>query len=173
MSEEQRFDPEIQELIEHMDGSLDAAYHRLGMEAPKHNGRPMVMQMQQMLPPPGDEEQVIWLEAFRAFLDFLFTQGPRPDRVLRRLFAITWAVNPELLVGMSQTQVAELMKETRAAFQLRVKVVYSDYLRSKGYRGTSVPGQKSETARQTFAARAKGNKNRLKGRKKGDLRKAA
>ena len=162
MSEEKA----IEELQQHMDGCLDAAYHRLGMMAPRHNGRPMLAQLRAELPPPGDDEVLIWLEAWRSFLNILFDAGPSPERVLKRLYALVWAVDRERLANMSQTDLAELFRETRAAQQARIKMVYSEFLRRRGYRGTKVPGQKTEGACVKFALGAKGNTNRRCGKRR-------
>ena len=158
----------LEQLEHHMDGCLDAAYHRLGMMAPRHNGRPMMAHIRAELPPAEDDEVLIWLEAWRAFLRLLFEAGPRPDRVLKRLYALTWAVDREKLAHMSQTELAELLGETRAAMQQRIKLVYNDQLSRMGFRGTRVPGQNTETTCRKLERAQKGNTNRRNGRRKGD-----
>lgn len=160
-------DSVILEICEHIDGVLDAAYHRMGMEAPRHNGRPMMAMIRSEMP-TDEDEALIWLEAWRAFINILFDAGPHPDRVTKRLYALVWAVNREKVADLSQTGVALLFKETRAATNARIAAVYTDFLKKRGYRGTKVPGQKSETACQTFSQKAKGNTSRRSGKKKGD-----
>lgn len=162
-------DRQIAELSEHIDGVLDAAYHRIGMQPPKHNGRPMLAMLKSEMPTEEDEAWV-WIEAWRAFLNILFDAGPHPERVMKRLYALVWAVDREKVVNLSQTGLALLFKETRAASSARIGLLYTEFLKSKGYRGTKVPGQKSESACQNFALRAQGNTSRRKGKKKGDKR---
>lgn len=157
----------VLELCDHIDSVLDAAYQRLGMEAPRHNGRPMLPMIRSEMP-VDDEEAIIWLEAWRAFLNILFDAGPHPERVIKRLYALVWAVDREKVANMSQTGMALLFKETRAATNARIVALYTDFLKKKGFRGTKVPGQKSETACQTFSQKAKGNTSRKSGKKKGD-----
>jgi hypothetical protein len=82
--------------------------------------------------------------------------------------ALTWCVSRENLANMTQTDLALLTHETRAAWCHRVKLIYSDYLKSRGFRGTRVPGQKSEGATKTYARKARGNNSRKSGRKKGE-----
>lgn len=163
-------DPAVHVCIDHIDDVLDAAYHRMGVQAPRHNGRPVLVMVRDALPPPNDEELIIWLEAWGAFLTILFAEGASPLKVLKRLFAFVWAVRRELLVNMTQTELGLLMGETRAAVSHRVNVVYSDYLKRMGFRGTRLPGQKSETSRETFARKAAGNTSRASGRKAGECR---
>lgn len=161
---------ELEVLEAHMDELLDSAYHRMGVESPRHNGRPVVVMVREEVQRAGEDDALVYVEAWRAFLEILFATGPRPDRVMKRLFALVWAVNRERLANMSQTDLALMMKETRAATQLRIRLLYTDFLKSRGFRGTRVPGQKSETASRISAAKAKGNTNRKSGRKKGDIR---
>jgi len=152
-----------------IDGVLDAAYQRLGMPAPPtRNGRPVRAMMLEELPPRDDEEFIIWLEAWRAMMKILFHEGAHPERVIKRLFAFTWAVDREQLANMTQTDLALMFQETRAAVSHRINLLFSDYLKANKFKCTRVSGQKSETARTISAAKAKNNKNRKAGRKKGD-----
>jgi hypothetical protein len=116
----------------------------------------------------GNEEFQTWLEAWRAFMAVIWQEGPSPEKGLKRLIALTWCVAREYLANMTQTDLALLTHETRAAWCHRVKLVYTDYLKARGFRGTRVPGQKREGATKTYAAKARGNQSRKSGRKKGD-----
>ncbi len=163
-----RYDSDTQGLLNDMSGVLDAAYHRIGMEAPRHNGRPVMAMIRSDVPAATDDDFQVWMEAWRSFLTILFHEGPHPERVMRRLYAFVWAVDREKLANMSQTDLALLFKETRAAVSLRVNLLFSGYLKAQGFRATRVPGQKTEGACKTFARKAAGNHNRKSGRKKGD-----
>ena len=156
------------ELEEHMEAVLDTSYSRMGCVAPRRNGRPVVQMVDAVEREVGGEEFQIWLEAFRGFMAILWQEGPSPEKALKRLIALTWCVSRENLANMTQTDLALLTHETRAAWCHRVKVVYTDYLKARGFRGTRVPGQKSETATKTYARKAAGNRSRKSGRKKGD-----
>lgn len=163
-------DPELQGLAADMEQVLNAAYCRAGIELPKRNGRPMAVQMREEMPARTDEEFIVWLEAWAGFLDILFEQGPHPERVMRRLYALVWAVAPERIATMKQTELALLFKETRAAVSQRVRLIFSSYLAANGFKATRVPGQKRASAVEKYRTAQKGNSNRRAGRKKGDSR---
>lgn len=164
MSEE----PVMVQLEEHIESVLDASYRRMGCVAPRRNGRPVVQMVDAFEREVGSEEFQIWLEAFRGFMAVLWQEGPSPEKALKRLIALTWCVSRENLANMTQTDLALLTHETRAAWCHRVKLVYTDYLKARGFRGTRVPGQKSEGSTKIYARVATGNKSRKSGRKKGD-----
>lgn len=153
----------------HIDEVLDEAYRRMGCVAPRRNGRPVIQMVDAVREETGDE-MIIWLEAWRAFLAILWAEGPSPLKALKRLMALTWCVSRENLANMTQAQVGELMGETRAAVSARVRVVYVEFLKAHGFRGTRVPGMKSDAATKAYAKRAEKNVNRKSGRKKGDQR---
>jgi len=161
-------DAEVAALDGHIHAVLDAAYHRMGCAAPLHNGRPVVQMVHDAVEQLPEEELEIWMEAWRGFLAVLWAEGPSPEKALKRLVSLTWAVSREHLANMSQTDLGLLTHETKAAWCHRIKLVYSDYLRSRGFRGSRVPGQKSETATQIYARAARNNTSRKRGRKKGD-----
>lgn len=167
---EPALDPELVEIGEHIEAVLDAAYHRMGCVTPRRNGRAITQMVTEAKEGMDDDELWVWLEAWRGMMSILWQEGPSPERALKRLMAFTWAVSRESLANMSMTDLALLTHETRAAWSHRVKVVYSDYLKSRGYRGTRVPGQKSEGSTKVYARVAAGNTSRRSGRKKGDTR---
>lgn len=156
------------ELSDHIDEVLDVSYRRMGCVAPTRNGRPVVQMIDSYEREIDDEDFEIWLEAWRGFMSILWQEGPSPEKALKRLIALTWCVSRENLADMSQTELGLLTHETRAAWCHRIKVVYTDYLKSRGFRGTRVPGQKREGSTNIYARKATGNKSRRSGRKKGD-----
>jgi len=160
-------EPELVDISEHIEAVLDAAYHRMGCAAPLRNGRPVV-QMVHEATQLEDEELWVWLEAWRSMMAIIWQEGPSPERALKRLVALTWAVSRENLANMTMEELGLLTHETKSAWSNRIKIIYSDYLKSRGFRGTRVPGQKSESATKAYAAAAKHNKNRASGKKKGD-----
>lgn len=168
MTEDCAVPMELRELEEHIDQRLHAAYLAMGCVAPTRNGKPVPEMVAHVEREVDDEEFVIWMEAWRGFLSILWQEGPSPEKALKRLIAMTWSVARENLANMSQTELALLTHETRAAWCHRIKVVYSDYLKSRGFRGTRVPGQKSESSTKIYAQTATGNVSRRSGRKKGD-----
>lgn len=150
---------------------LQAAYERARVAEPKMNGRSFVAFIREAdKAEEGEEEEEMSarLRHWALFLAFLFAKGPSPDRVTKRLYAMTWALNKELLLGMNIRQVSELLGEVRATGSLRINNEFTDYLALWGFKGVRVNGQKSQGSRDIFSQLAKGNTNRRHGRKKGD-----
>ena len=111
-----------------------------------------------------DEEMEIRLEAWEAFLSYIF-QGGRvnPWQGLKNLIAAVRKVRPELLNGMTATDVGIILGETKAAVSAREIARVEGQLKRWGVRGYQcLGGSKTESARQSFAKSAKGNTNRRK-----------
>lgn len=170
MKKEPEIDPEIQEILDEVTRVIDSAYHRMGVTAPTHNGKPVVQMVGSSIRGMNSDELEIWMGAWGAFLAIIFAEGPSPERICKRLHAFTWCVAREHLANMNQTQLGMMWKETRAAVQHRIEALYTNYLKKMGYRGTHVPGMKSETARKTLSEKAKGNTNRAHGKRQGDTK---
>jgi hypothetical protein len=116
--------------------------------------------------PDGDfetsREMEARLDAWEAFLSFIF-QGGRLDpwHALKNLLAVVRRVRPEFLGGLTATQVAFLLGETKAAVSAREIGEVEDTLRRWGVRGYHcVGGAKTESTREASARAAKGNRNR-------------
>jgi len=102
-------------------------------------------------------------EAFSRLLGYIFADGPHPGVTMRRLYALAYAKDKSLIRNMSMTDLAQMFGETKAAQSWRINRMYTDYLKSTGMRGCKIPGQKSESARETYSDLQQGNKNRTKG----------
>lgn len=150
---------------------LSAAYERTGEMAPRMNGRSFFQftaEAEKREPGEDDEEMGLRMKHWGMFLDFIFAYGPAPDRASKRLYAMCWATRRQLLQGMNQREVADLLGETRAATSNRVNHEFSDYLALWGCAGTRVNGQKKESTRETYRDLAKGNTARKCGKKRGE-----
>lgn len=99
------------------------------------------------------------------FIDWVFEQGPEPANAVQRLYSVTNALRPALLLHMSGEELAAIFGQGRAAESART-VMLNKKLKAAGFRHTSFRHQKSETARRRMSAAALGNKNRKRGRKK-------
>jgi hypothetical protein len=104
------------------------------------------------------------LESWEAFLSFIF-QGWRLDpwHALKKLLAVVRRVRPELLAenGLTATQVAYILGETKAAVSAREIAEVEDVLKRWGVRGYQLTGgAKAEATREASARAAKGNRNR-------------
>jgi hypothetical protein len=98
------------------------------------------------------EEHLIRLEAFRRLLEYFFGDGPHPGQVIRRVFAITKALRPTLVLNMSLEEIGLMLGETKAAGSWRIKqLVNRPIARSCGHE-TNLPWQKSSTAVASYAA---------------------
>jgi hypothetical protein len=101
----------------------------------------------------------------RAMLRYLWQGARNPWDALKKLLAVTRLAAKELIGGISQTEVAWILGETKAATRAREKKGVEDYLREWGAGTVHFEGaQKSEAARATYARVQMGNKNRSKGK---------
>jgi hypothetical protein len=101
----------------------------------------------------------------RALLRYLWQGARNPWDALKKLLAVTRLAAKELIGGISQTEVAWILGETKAATRAREKKGVEDYLREWGAGTVHFEGaQKSEAARATYARVQMGNKNRSKGK---------
>lgn len=99
-------------------------------------------------------------ETLQALNRFFVADGPSPGAVVRRVFAVLRAVNPELIAHMTVRELALMFDETPAAQSWRIKKIFSDYLRERGVKGFKAPFQKSEAARAAYSRAQQGNRNR-------------
>lgn len=101
----------------------------------------------------------------RALLRYLWQGARNPWDAMKKLLAVTRLAAKELIGGISQTEVAWILGETKAATRAREKKGVEDYLREWGAGTVHFEGaQKSEAARATYARVQLGNKNRSKGK---------
>lgn len=149
---------------------LAAAYERSNQMEPRQNGRPfaaLIPESQKLVDEVEDDDEFEQRkEHFRAFITFIFADGLRPDRVLKRVYALAWFCKREVLLGMSMREVGDLCGEGRASVSNRVNKKFSDYLARWEFDGTRTTGQKREETRATYAERAMGNSNRRLGKRK-------
>lgn len=110
------------------------------------------------------DEHIIRLEAFRRLLEFFFSDGPHPGYVVRRVFAVTKALRPQLILNMSLEEIGLMLGETKAAGSWRIKQLVNRPIAAGGH-GSQLPWQKSHSACAKYAARAQGNSNRSKKKK--------
>jgi len=105
------------------------------------------------------------LRTFQELMDFIWADGPNPIAALKRLFAITRCGSPQHLAFMTQSDVAVLLNEVRAATQSREERVWEKFLEGEGFVGTRGRLKKSDEARDKYAQVQKGNHNRRGGKK--------
>ncbi len=112
------------------------------------------------------------VRALKAFLRYCFQDGriSNPWLAFKSFLAITRRIMPEYVAGISATEMALLLGETKAAVSTReIKTVYP-LLEKWGVLGFhGLGGGKSEAARKKYRQAARGNTNRRKTikRKKG------
>lgn len=105
----------------------------------------------------------------RALLRYFWVGARNPWDALKNLLAATRLVAKSLLSenGISQTEVAWILGETKAATRAREKKKVEKFLEAWGAKNPHFEGaQKSEAARATYARVQKGNRNRSKGKPK-------
>lgn len=105
------------------------------------------------------EEQAVRVETFINTLDFIYSDGPEPLRLVRRILVLAKAIKPELLGGMSMEDIAILSDDSgRATVSARLERVYTRFLKEQGARVTKSRCQKKET--ESYREAQKGNTNR-------------
>lgn len=100
-------------------------------------------------------------EMLRRFLEWIFQQGPNPAFVMQRVYTVTNALAPELLLNMSGAEVAAIFGQGRAAESARV-LLLDKKMKAAGFKHTAFAPKKKEMARLRMARSARGNKNRRK-----------
>lgn len=113
----------------------------------------------------GDRGNVL-----RRVLLFFYADGMHPGAVLRRVYALAKAIDPELIGDMTCDDLALMFGETKAAQSWRIQRIFSGYQRAAGVNGFKASFQKSESARAAYSRAQRGNNNRSAGKQE---RKAA
>jgi hypothetical protein len=111
------------------------------------------------------EEWKIKRSAQDMLLEYFFADGPGPDKVIRRIYAVVKAIRSDLILDMSYQELALLVGETKAAQAWRFDKVIGGTLEAAGFLGTQFPHQKSSSSKPNYAAAQEGNKNRRGGKK--------
>lgn len=124
---------------------------------------------------PGSAERVVtfteeqYNEALKAarmagvvaFLRYVWFGSKNLWEAMKRLLAITRKTRPDFIRGMSATQVAWMLDETKAATSAREIRVVEEYLIAWGVIGfLGAGGSKSLEARAKYSTAQKGNTNR-------------
>lgn len=106
-------------------------------------------------------------EAVMQFLSVLWSVGPDPRPVMKRLCAFTRMMRPDLVLGMNRTQMAAMLGDKgRATHTAREHKIQEEMRVRGGFRQITMPDQKSATAREKSAKQARGNRNRCGGTRK-------
>jgi hypothetical protein len=107
------------------------------------------------------------LKAIRGMLDHIFADGPHPLAVVRRLYGLTKAVRPQCLMDMPLVDLAVLCNDGnghssdgRATQSARIKRLFEEPIKKAGMRGCKAPFQKTTSACDKYAEKARGNQNR-------------
>jgi len=111
----------------------------------------------------SSEEFAIRCEGADRQLEYFFADGPDPRHVIRRVYAWVKARRADLILNMTHHEIGLLLGESRAAGSYRVKKIVNRRLKAAGFLGTQLPGQKSSSACEKYAAAAEGNHNRRRG----------
>lgn len=111
-----------------------------------------------------DEIQQTRLNTARGMLRYFWHGGLNPWEAMKKLLAATRLAAGHLIGGASQTEVAFILGETKAATSAREKKKVEELLRSWGVKGYHLDGGlKSDEARAVYREIRKGNKSRAKG----------
>jgi hypothetical protein len=106
------------------------------------------------------------LITIRTMLRYLWQGARSPWDAMKTLLAVTRLTAQSLINGVSQAEVAYLLRETKAATCAREKKRVEGFLRAWGVQGFHSEGaQKSEAARATYSRVQMGNNNRVKNQK--------
>lgn len=142
--------------------SLSRAYRREGLTwdaVPHITTIEMRLMMESAIDP---EDSLIRAKAMEAWLARVWDAGPRLGEAMKALYVEARSIAPELILNMSGDEIAQLFNQGRAAESARVKQRVNAVLIRAGFRRATLRFQKSVSACRTYAAKARGNKNRAK-----------
>lgn len=108
-------------------------------------------------------------DTINALLRYIWDNGgaPNPWEAMKRLLAVTRSSMIKLIKGISETETAQLLGETRAATNARKKHVVEELLIRWGVKGyLGYGGTKSVTTREKLRKSHMGNNSRRKGEKR-------
>lgn len=160
---------------EQLDALMGRVYRRAGGQsvAAGDEGEPLDELLAPEVCAPGAdtaEERARMREEFasgarllRRFYGYIFAKGPHPRHALPRLYTTANAIAPELLLNMSQGEIAAIFGQGRAAESARARALDAK-LEKITRPGASFAGGKSTTSREKMRRAARGNKNRAGGR---------
>lgn len=100
------------------------------------------------------DENRLRVEAANRLLDFVFQDGPNPERAMKWLFALVRRTRSELLCGLTMNEQAKMFGETRAAVSWRVKQL-GKFQRSRGSRAYISRAEKRAGASESYRRREK------------------
>lgn len=106
------------------------------------------------------------LTTLRTMLRYLWEGGLNPWQALKKLLAVTRRVASHLIGAASQTEVAFLLGETKAATSAREKRQVEELMIRWGANGYHERGTKSDEARAVYRQLRMGNKSRSKGERR-------
>lgn len=102
------------------------------------------------------------VEMLGRFMEWVFESGPAPGVAVQRFYSVVNALRADLLLNMSNEEVAAIFGQGRAAESART-VLLNKKLKQAGFRHTTFRRQKTEQARQRMAKAQLGNRNRSGG----------
>lgn len=103
----------------------------------------------------------------RTMLRYLWQDARNPWDLMKSTLAMTRLIASHLICGASQTDVAFILCETKAATRAREKRKVEDLLKAWNVQGFLLEGaQKSESAREIYRQVQMGNRNRAKDKSK-------
>lgn len=79
---------------------------------------------------------------------------------VKNLYLLAQACDPDLVLRMNSAELAQMFGQTRAAWSARMKRKVNGTLKSAGYKGYLIRGQKTASACEKYRECAKGNTNR-------------
>lgn len=89
------------------------------------------------------------------------TELPRPEAVLRQVYLVAKSLTPQLILHMSLQQLGDMFGQERATWSYRGKHKLAAFLAARGAQGYRAPHMKSDAACASYAASARGNRNRI------------
>lgn len=114
----------------------------------------------------GDEIQQARVNTVRGMLRYFWHGGLNPWEAMKRLLGVTREVACHLIGGVTQTEVALILDETKAATSAREGQLEA-LLKKWGVRGFRlVGGKKTDEAKAIYRQVQKGNKSRKKGERR-------
>lgn len=103
-------------------------------------------------------------------LNYLFAEGPHPLKVAERIFMFARGLSPSHVWMMKSCEAADLFCQIKQTWQqMEQRCLEELAARMATTKVFTMPGGKSQTARERYSADKQGNTSRRLGRKCGDL----
>ena len=115
-----------------------------------------------------EERDGVRQQSLRVLMDFFFSRGPEPLRVLELVFMMARVMHKDHAWRMRPGEMAALLGRSKQDWRNIEERVIEELVRRWTRADFVIPGGKSYSARERYSHDKRGNKSRKHGRRRGD-----